>query len=304
MYIIFGFFKLLLAWILIVGGARRFQVELNHYAVHNRLFKSKVANRVFIQVTSTVFFIQDYAGYREDHVRLHHNTDVFAGPDDPDWVFLRSLGLTSGMTRRECWLWLARTVISPRFHAMFLGSRFKANFMSRDIYRRWMSIGWSAALLAIVSLCHGWIAFLVLCVFPLTVLYHVAALVQFACEHKWNAPFIAGESTRSRNARLSLARYCITAPPVFEEGASRFAVVRGWLLWGTLVVSIDMPWRVFSIVADMPVHDRHHNYAANTEWANVVYAERDDSTLTSPECWGLIQSLNQVFDHIATLPKD
>ncbi|WP_250532325.1 fatty acid desaturase [Caballeronia sp. ATUFL_F1_KS39] len=304
MYITFSLLKLFLAWLLIVGGARRFQVELNHYAVHNRLFISKVMNRAFIQVTSTILFLQDYAGYQHDHVRMHHNKEVFAGPNDPDWVFLRSLGLAPGMTRKECWLWLARTVVSPEFHAKFLSSRLKANFLSPDTYRRWMSVGWTAALLATVSLCHEWIAFMVLCVFPLTVLYHIAALVQFSCEHKWNAPVIAGESARSRNARLSLARYCITAPPLLEEDASRGVKVCGWLVWLAVVISIDLPWRVFSIVGDMPVHDRHHNFAANTEWANVVYLDRDGGTLASPECWGLIQSLNHVFDHIAALPKE
>ncbi|MBI5925885.1 MAG: hypothetical protein HY836_09835 [Aquabacterium sp.] len=116
--------QLIIAWLFVVGGARRCQVELNHYAVHNRLFKVKDKqggtkkvnlNRWFVEIISTILFIQDYDGYYKDHIGGHHRFNVFCGPTDADWNFLQHLGLKPGMR-----LPLDFGVLSPGCHAAFL----------------------------------------------------------------------------------------------------------------------------------------------------------------------------------------
>ena len=246
--------QIMLSWLLLVGGARRCQVELNHYAVHNRLFKSKLANRILVELTSTLFFIQDYAGYVDDHANgtyAHHRGNIFCGPDDPDWKFLHVLGLRQGMTRRQCWMWLLRTCFSPRFHLMFLQGRAKSNFLSKNIYRRALAIVWLTLFTTLTTTYAAWFPVLILWLFPLTFLYHISALIQFTSEHKWAAPFVAGESPRARHARLSHARYCITAMPSRSSNQDALAYILAIAVWIATIVLIDIPARASIIVGDL-----------------------------------------------------
>jgi hypothetical protein len=300
--------QIILSWLLLVGGARRCQVELNHYAAHNRIFQNKVANRILVEINSTLFFIQDYAGYLADHVNgthAHHRGNIFCGPHDPDWTFLRLLGLREGMTRRQCWFWLLRTCISPRFHWIFLMARAKANFFSPNTYRRVMTFVWLTLAITLTTAYGMWFPVLLLWVFPLTFLYQISALIQFTSEHKWASPFVPGESPRERHARLSHARYCITpmpSPANSQGGLTHTLAILGWI---AIVVLIDVPARVAIIVGDLPVHDRHHRFAAEKSWAAAIYLPEDESVaLPSPAYWGLIGALNGVFDHLAALPAE
>jgi hypothetical protein len=300
--------QIVFSWLLLVGGARRCQVELNHYAVHNRLFGSKLANRILVEINSTIFFIQDYAGYASDHSNgpaAHHRGNVFCGPDDPDWTFLQLLGLRQGMTRQQCWGWLARTCISPHFHWSFMKARAKSNFCSQNVYRRVMTVIW-LALIGTLTVVYGvWFPVLILWVFPLIFLYQISALIQFTSEHKWAAPFVPGEPPRERHARLSHARYCITAMPGGADSKNAMAQALAMLRWIAIVALIDFPARIAIIVGDLPVHDRHHRFAAEKSWAAAIYLPEDKSVaLPSPAYWGLIGALNGVFDHIAALPPE
>lgn len=299
-------FALLVAWLLVVGGARRLQVELNHYAVHNRVFAGKKANRWLVEIVSTLLCIQDYEGYHTDHVLGHHNPHIFCGPNDPDWVFLKSLGLRPGMSRRQCWRWLLKTCFSPRFHALFLSSRLKANFLSKHIYRRVMSVCWWTMAIALTLWFDVVGPVLLLWILPITFLYHISALLQFTSEHKWASPFVPGESSRQRQARLSHSRYCLTPLPERELHRSGWTYAGSLVSWAFIVLLVDIPARVACIVGELPVHDRHHRLAGEKEWALVIYlpGQADSSDLASPAYWGLIAALNGVFDHLAAMPEE
>ncbi len=298
------FLFIVLGWLLVVGGARRFQVEVSHYGIHYRIFKVKILNRVLVELVSTVFCVQDWNGYWEDHIQGHHKGDVFCGPNDADWKFLQRLGLRAGMSRRACWYWLFTTALSPAFHIIFFATRLKANFVSPSVWRKLMAIVWWAGLLAAVNSLDVWFYFAIFWLVPLTVLYQISALVQFTSEHFWGAPFIEGESARTRQARLSHARYCLSPLPDRADYASTASFILGLVLWVGVTLVVDVPARIACIVGDLPVHDRHHRFAGDERWAEAMYRPEEDGALKSAESWGLISALNSVFDHISSLPED
>lgn len=298
--------ELVVGWLLLVGGTRRCQVELNHFAIHNRVFKSKTLNRNFVEVTSTLLFIQDFAGYLLDHIGIgHHKANEFCGPHDPDWIFLNALGLKPGMTRQQCWHWLGHTCFSPRFHWMFLKARCRANFLSPNRYRRAMAIIWAGIVIGVTSWHQAWVVVGLAWIFPLTILYHISALLQFTSEHKWYAPLRPDETPAIRHARLSHARYSMSAFPLQNEhqgGAQHTLAVMKWV---AITLLVDLPARVACLVGDLPVHHKHHGNPGAKDWAMAIYTpEGEKNKLYSPAYWGLIAAFDAVFDHIASLPPE
>jgi hypothetical protein len=294
------FFGLGLSWLVLTGGARRAQVELNHFAVHNRLFETKALNKAFVAFTSIVLMIQNHDEYHRDHQRVHHGGSGFCSADDPDWVFMNELGLRAGMRVDQCWIWLLTTVLSPRFHYIFL----RARLVSAARGNRWLFGCWITGIS-----CLAWISGLSLVslamVVPMTVLYHVSALLQFSTEHLWNAPFIGGESIRDRQVRLSHARYPLARLPMREYCASdtEFFVRRAF--WFAVQLPLGLMVRMFCLVGGMPVHNEHHGNAANPEWAMDIYHASTTEPMEKFRSYhGIIDMLNAVFAHIAHLPRD
>ncbi|MBI5926711.1 MAG: hypothetical protein HY836_14065 [Aquabacterium sp.] len=205
------------------------------------------------------------------------------------------------MTVQQCWIWLITTCFSPRFHTTFLAARARSNFASANLYRRVMTVMWLSTGVTMATALHVWIPVLVLLVFPLTVLYQISALIQFTSEHYWGAPFIEGETSPERHARLSQARYCLTAMPQRNgNGLARFAA--RLVLWALIVVLIDIPARIAILVGELVVHDRHHRFPAEKSWALALYLPEDEQTVhRSRENWGLIGALNAVFRHVYAL---
>src|SRR5439155_6879766 len=109
-----------LGWIFTIGGSRYLQVSVVHFAVHNQFFSRERHNRLLAQTISTVLLITDYDSYYRDHIKNHHPIGKFARRGDPDLEFLIALGFLPGMSRDELWRHLAWTLISPRFHFLFL----------------------------------------------------------------------------------------------------------------------------------------------------------------------------------------
>ena len=183
---------LILSWMLTVHGARKGQVVINHHAVHTNVTGHKLYDQLLAEMVSTVLVIQDYLGYFWDHVRVHHGPKL-ATPEDPDLRFLLVLGFRPGMSREALWRRLYWTVVSPRFHYLFLVARFKANYVTAPVYRRIMSGCYAVAVVVGLIFTGAWLPWLIAWVFPVFFLYHIAALLQFICEHRW---LMVQESTR------------------------------------------------------------------------------------------------------------
>src|SRR5262249_26848539 len=117
-----------------------------------------------------------------DHIKLHHSLHL-ATLTDPDMQFLCALGFRPGMSRQALWRHLYWTLVSPRFHCLFLAMRLRVNFITAPWYRRLMSGLY--ALGGGVGLMQGGWPVMVAWLVPLFPLYHIASLLQFVSEHRW-----------------------------------------------------------------------------------------------------------------------
>lgn len=177
-------FLLPISWLFTVGAARKLHTTICHQCIHYN-FLGDWRDRILAEIISTLLLIQDFNGYRQDHVKEHHHIEKFTTVNDPDLKFLLLLGFRPGLPKPFYWQLLRQTVLSPRFHWLFLCARLIANFKTAPVYRRLMATVWTAAVLSMVTLTHLLPAFIVAWLFPLTVLYHISALLQFSSEHRW-----------------------------------------------------------------------------------------------------------------------
>jgi fatty acid desaturase len=83
---------LIFSWAYTVGGARKIQATICHRCVHYEFFGDN-RDKWLANILSTMLFVQDFAGYHHDHVKLHHHANKFASFEhDPDAQFLHMLG--------------------------------------------------------------------------------------------------------------------------------------------------------------------------------------------------------------------
>ncbi|NJO93542.1 MAG: hypothetical protein HC820_02740 [Hydrococcus sp. RM1_1_31] len=88
----FCFPLLIFSWAYTVGGARKIQSTICHRCVHYEFFEDR-RDRWLAEVLSTMLFVQDFAGYYFDHIKLHHHANKFASfESDPDAKFVYLLG--------------------------------------------------------------------------------------------------------------------------------------------------------------------------------------------------------------------
>lgn len=87
-----------ISWAFTVGGARKIQTCICHRCVHKEFFGDG-RDRWLAEILSTLLLIQDFEGYRKDHMKLHHHVDYFATFEhDPDAQFLWQLGFRPSLT--------------------------------------------------------------------------------------------------------------------------------------------------------------------------------------------------------------
>ncbi len=303
---------LIVSWMLTVGAARKCLVMICHQCVHNNFWQhknrehAKVVNRWVDQGLSTVLLLQAYDDYKTDHVSVHHSVQL-ATPEDPDVKFLLILGFLPGMTRKELWAQLVRTLWSLQFHTTFFMARLKANFGTAPRYRRMMAWVYVVSLLALVAATNTWLAFLVAWAFPLTVLYHISALLQFTSEHRWLQVKDPTQPGKLILARLTSGRFLGDPVPPAELPLGFRSVA--WARWFLRIVFLHLPMRLFVLVGDLPQHDYHHRHPSSLDWPNAAYARQVDLDSGCPgwpepytEVWGLFNAIDATFDVLSRVP--
>lgn len=297
---------LIFPWMLTVSGARRPQVEINHQCVHGNFSKIVWLDRLLAEVVSTLLLIQDAAGYWYDHAVLHHGKR-FATLDDPDVRFLLTLGFCPGIPVADLWRLLWWTLISPHFHWLFLRARLRANFTTAQPWRRLLAMGYLIMVLSIVALTNAWLVLLVAWVIPVFFLYHIAALLQFVCEHYWLAhkdPSLPGSIVL---ARLTPTRFMGEAAPVRDLPLRR--ALRAWTWWTVRTLCLHTPARLCIVVLDLSQHSFHHLHRKGQAWTNAIYLRQQHVEQGYPGCaepgveiWGLGSAINTAFHHLSVLP--
>jgi hypothetical protein len=172
------------SWMLTVHAARKAQLVICHHAIHANMTGNKRCDRVLVEVLSTLLMFQNFGSYHQDHVTKHHG-QKFATLEDPDMQFLLAIGFRPGMSRAALWRRLYWTMVSPRFHVLFLRFRLRMNYTAAPKYRRIMAGGYAVAMVTYLILTGVWLPGVVAWVVPIFPLYHVAALLQFVSEHRW-----------------------------------------------------------------------------------------------------------------------
>lgn len=317
-------------WLLTVSAARSFQTSFVHHASHGTLFgetaldlwlhrqldkgaastdgKRKPRHYVEEAVTellSALVWIAPMTVYREDHIP-HHGQ--LATANDPDLMFMVDLGMKPGLTvqeqRRRYWL----TMISPRFHAVYLWARLRANFVRPPVWRVTLAIAYTVGVLALAW--GHWLTLLLAVVMPVFPLYHIAGFVNMMGEHHWVR---VGAAVRENNKKVILSR--LTTARFFGEvipkpslrGVIKIVV---WVGWWFRMVFLHFPKRLFAVPVDLTNHDWHHRYPFDSKWPNAAYARRDDLRRGSSgwpaytESWGLKPAREATFHLLSRLPKD
>lgn len=172
------------SWMLTVHAARKAQLVICHHAVHGNMTGTKRGDHVLVDILSTVLLIQPFEKYSHDHIRAHHGPKL-ATLEDPDMQFLLTLGFRPGMSREKLWRQLYWTLVSPRFHTLFLRMRLRVHFVSAPWYRRVLSGGYAVVVGVGLAYTGAWLPWVVAWLIPIFPLYHVAALLQFVSEHRW-----------------------------------------------------------------------------------------------------------------------
>jgi hypothetical protein len=310
---------LLLSWMFTVHGARKALLVICHYAVHGQMTGNNRLDRLLVEALSTVLIIQPFSGYYQDHIRTHHGP-AFATLADPDAQFLLALGFQPGMSRDALWRHLYWTIVSPRFHAHFLWSRLKMNYIAAPLYRRLMAGGYAVAVVTCLVLTRTWCPWLMAWVVPLF-LYHVVALLQFVSEHQWlhvhqpppgmphrRGPMALHHAHADKHmlCRLTFGRFVGDPLPSRDLPPGQWLWAWGWWLLRLLVLHI--PTRMCVLPGGLCQHDWHHRHPRG-DWANACYERRRDLTAGCPgwpepyrEVWGLGHAIDMVFAGLASLP--
>ncbi len=180
------------------------------------------------------------------------------------------------------------TLLSPKYHWLFLKARFKANFIDAPPYRRLMSIISALTTIGLLSITKDWPTYLVVWVVPTTILYQISALCQFSTEHLWGSP--------STNIQ-SHARMCGEAPPTNNS-------LRDWSYWWSKMLLYHLPVRVGILSAELIHHDMHHLLPKEDKasWFNIIYARQqleETGLVKSAEYWGIHNAAQAVFQNLA-----
>src|SRR5215813_5608328 len=182
-----GHFYLLLllpSLALTVSAQRKLFLSIVHGTLHGTFVRSARINRIVADTITLLIFSPPYSYLYTAHVGKHHGK-AFCTLEDPDAQALYAFGMRPGMKRDNLWKCFLRTMLSPRFHAQFLWLRIQTNFRISSPVRLISVAAFLAAILSWVYLHHAWLEFVIAWAIPNLPGFHIAALINFAGEHRW-----------------------------------------------------------------------------------------------------------------------
>ncbi|NOT50250.1 MAG: hypothetical protein HOP10_03125 [Chitinophagaceae bacterium] len=308
-------------WILTVSGARKLMTTINHYCVHKDLLPEKMRlkhprwHEFIADFNSSLLFLGDYKNYADEH-HTHHKLKVTATMIDPDMIFMWMIGFRAGYSRLRLWLTLLFNLFFPLsvLHLLFMKMRIKTVFLHSNPLRAITTlvvVGLLVYLGITTSGAKVWWAIL----FPLTYLYHIASLLQFASEHIWLHKTDAdgklsdkhpGKELFERIPFLTVGRFSGSPIPDMK-GVSMISKVLGIAGWAAKMLFVHLPIRLFVLPGDLPQHDWHHRCGFGADWPNAAYARqqfiKDLKATDQPftEIWGFWNVIAMVFDQLSRM---
>lgn len=298
---------LLPGWMATVHGMRNLRQMIFHQSGHTNLYGRGNLDAMIGRIISTFLVVEGFDRYRHEHVFDHHASRHMTLHDPTVKALLITVGLRPGMSRREQWHMLLRTLVSPSFHSRYLVARFCSHFRFASFHQKAISLTFLAALFSAVTVTHAWVLFLLVWIVPLTMLYQTCSVLRLAAKHVF--PTLGGaRSGRTHFASLTNAVFLGEAVPTSGTSNRRMAVA--WCRWVLRMVFVHFPSRYLVMTGDTVVHDYHHRHPRSSNWANYIFARQDDLMTGHPgwppytAVWGLVPAINKVFDSITGCDPD
>lgn len=286
-------------WVLVVNRTRGL-LHTFHYTSHGSSIRDiRRARWIATWFLSAPILHLPWDNYRRIHADLHHSPRTFCTDDDPDQAFMTDHGFRPQMSEREFWLKLAFAPFAPRrifAHAWF---RIRQNFIDTTPAERAIRTAfWIAfAVVTILTGMTGTVALYYL--LPLLLLTQFSSWLQHTTEHLWYAERPGEVPWGVYYGSLSWGRFLGRPYPAALRGVEGLAAR---LRWWLLVVSIDLPIRLFSFMQDLPSHDLHHRSAGVNFWSvareRAALEGRASRFGPMTETWGLVESWLILRDHL------
>lgn len=282
---------LLLSIMITTNGMRSLYMVTEHYCIHDEYSRKRWVNVLIGDIVSTLLLAAPVYVFRHDHPR-HHAT--VRRDNDPDVIFLVTMGYRRGMTKSEFRRHILWTCLSPVYHLRYLWMRLVWNFTG-PVYRVAATVAYVAVTVAVLTYFQWWTAWLIIWFVPAVILFQASSLINYQAEHLWDD--ISNLKGREALARVCVGRFC--GEPVPDAPISDFPRwIAGWSKWWGRLLLLHLPYRVLVLQGDLSQHDLHHR-RPHSDWANAAYARRDDIIAGTPG-WplGYIDVWGSVVDHL------
>jgi len=291
----------------LTGALRKAQVVYGHHAIHGTLFKQRSRANTYAARGLTIFALsQNEAEYEEEHLD-HHRRTIFTTLHDADAALLYACGVRPGEPLEKLKRVLFVTLVSPRYHLWFLKARLMSN-LRRPPIERALAAMWMALIFVVVPLQYGAAAACLAVWLPLTILYQMSALLQFATEHVWLTGDAPGTNAHAYAQRCH-GRFCGERVPGTDGSP---ASARTWLAWWARTLCLHVPMRMAVLVGDLPAHDWHHLVAAvghsASGWSRAIYERQraidsgNSAGMEERELWGIGAMVHHVLLSMSRAP--
>lgn len=294
-------------WLTTLHGMRNLRIMIFHQSAHANLFGRRRADAAIGRAISALLVVEGFDRYRHEHVAEHHSVRHMTLRDPTVQALLVGVGLRPGLSRRECWRRLIAALISPLFHLRYAAARLRSHVDGASRAECLTSVCCLTALAAALTVSHTWVAFVVVWVVPLTVLFQVSATLRLSVKHVFPAP---GGDRRGRPYFANLTYAVFMGEPAPQRYGSTLERASGWTRWAARMLLIHLPARLVVLTGDTVCHDFHHRYPRADNWANYMFARRDDASRGHPgwppyrEVWGLTNAINLMFDSLSACDAD
>lgn len=299
-----NFYLLLFPGLLItVSGMRKLQVVIYHHCSHGTVLSTRRANFILGELISIILIIKDFKTYKQHHM-AHHNSTKLLTVEDETSQDLAEIGIFPGLSKNILWQRLILSFLSPIAHVRWFLNRIRFCFLSLNFMHNFIAITCWLVLCFSVNYFNVWREFIIIWLFPLTILYHISRMLRLVAEHKWPTPQIM----KSRGKLFT----CLTTVAVFngeklpEKTGKVFIDLYRLSCWITKMICIHLFARVFVLVGDTPCHDYHHRRPNSPEWSSYISARQIDKEngcigypLNYSEVWGLFNAIDNNLQSIS-----
>lgn len=295
-----------LGWVMTTYAIRKLRLTIMHAASHYLVFANNhKLNRILGEFISILTLTPRFKVYQRGHNGLHHSNNLLSPGDETYEYLFNIVGFWEAMTVDEAWKHLWRTLFSPSFYVCQLSYRLAATFRSKSGGHNWRSFLFWLTILAIVTISHSWLAFLIAWLIPIFVFFEASSLLRQCVEHHFVVP--AGvKPTRQELNQMTVAIFCGEVTPQLDSSALWIKRLAAWTKWWLRMLFYHLPVRLLILTGDSPCHDWHHRNITSRQWIDCIFARQKEVERGEEyyESWGLLNAIDKTFKSFSTQARD